>query len=124
MMGVAKQTKEPIIITEKAKDRIRYLLNQKNESEEVIGLRILIKQKGCSGFKYSIEYAYDVRFLESVISIIYNDGQEYKVLVDPKSIMFLLGTEMDYVEEKFSSGFVFNNPNEKGRCGCGESFYA
>ncbi len=124
MMGVAKQTKEPIVITEKAKDRIRYLLNKKNASEKVVGLRVLIKQKGCSGFKYSIEYAYDIRFLESVISIMYDDGLEYKVLVDPKSVMFLLGTEMDYVEEKFSAGFVFNNPNEKGRCGCGESFYA
>ncbi len=124
MMGVAKQTKEPIVITEKAKNRIRYLLNEKNASEKVVGLRVLIKQKGCSGFKYSIEYAYDIRFLESVVTIIYDDGLEYKVLVDPKSVMFLLGAEMDYVEEKFSAGFIFNNPNERGRCGCGESFYA
>ncbi|WP_261722524.1 HesB/IscA family protein, partial [Wolbachia pipientis] len=109
-MGAVKHIKDPIIITERAKGRIRYLLDAKNASEKVIGLRILIKQKGCSGFKYGIEYSYDIRFLESVISIIYGDGREYKVLVDPKSIMFLLGAEMDYVEEKFSSGFVFNNP--------------
>ncbi|WP_333023832.1 HesB/IscA family protein [Wolbachia endosymbiont of Pentidionis agamae] len=117
--------KGPITITDKALHQIRYLLDQKkfsDASEKVIGLRISIKEKGCSGLKYHIEYAYDVRLFESVIEVIGNKNYKIKILIDPKSIMFLLGSKMDYVEEKFSSGFVFNNPNEGGRCGCGESF--
>ncbi|WP_168464431.1 HesB/IscA family protein [Wolbachia endosymbiont of Ctenocephalides felis wCfeT] len=118
-----KEDKKPITITANAVERVRYLLDQKKPEEEAIGIRVLIKQKGCSGLKYDIEYAYDVRPLESVIEESCSDGRKIKVLIDPKSIMFILGSEMDYVEEKFSSGFVFKNPNESGRCGCGESFY-
>lgn len=118
--------KKPITLTANAVDRVRYLLNQKQQLkglDEAIGIRVLIKQKGCSGLKYDIEYAYDIRPLESVIEENCSDGQKVKVLIDPKSVMFILGSEMDYVEEKFSSGFVFKNPNEKGKCGCGESFH-
>lgn len=118
--------KDPITITSKALDRVKYLLDQKKKSislEEAIGIRILIKQKGCSGLKYTIEYAYDVRPFESVIESFCTSGEKVKILIDPKSLMFMLGSQMDYVEEKFSSGFVFKNPNEKGKCGCGESFH-
>ncbi|WP_339045212.1 HesB/IscA family protein [Candidatus Mesenet endosymbiont of Agriotes lineatus] len=112
--------KDPITITNKALDRIKYLLEDKGQ--EVIGIRIIIKQKGCFGLKYNIEYAYEVRPFESTIAVVH-DGSKIKVLIDPKAIMFILGSEMDFVEDKFSSGFIFKNPNEKGRCGCGESFY-
>ncbi|NSM56795.1 iron-sulfur cluster assembly accessory protein [Wolbachia endosymbiont of Atemnus politus] len=124
-VNAAKKDKKLITITAKAVERIRYLLDQKQHTniEEAIGIRVLIKQKGCSGLKYDIEYAYDIRPLESVIEENCSDGQKVKVLIDPKSVMFILGSEMDYVEEKFSSGFVFKNPNEKGKCGCGESFH-
>ncbi|MGL9725932.1 MAG: HesB/IscA family protein [Wolbachia sp.] len=117
--------KKPITLTANAVERVRSLLDRKKHTnlEEAIGIRILIKQKGCSGLKYDIEYAYDIRPLESVIEENCSDGQKVKVLIDPKSVMFILGSEMDYVEEKFSSGFVFKNPNEKGKCGCGESFH-
>lgn len=123
-----KKNKKLITITAEAVERIRYLLDQKKHTnlekpEEAIGIRVLIKQKGCSGLKYDIEYAYDTRPLESIIEETCSDDQKVKVLIDPKSIMFILGSEMDYVEEKFSSGFVFKNPNEKGKCGCGESFH-
>ncbi|MGL9718252.1 MAG: HesB/IscA family protein [Wolbachia sp.] len=124
-VNAAKKDKKLIAITANAVERIRYLLDKKQleKSEEAIGIRVLIKQKGCSGLKYDIEYAYDIRPLESVIEESCSDGQKVKVLIDPKSVMFILGSEMDYVEEKFSSGFVFKNPNEKGKCGCGESFH-
>lgn len=117
--------KKPITLTANAVERVRFLLDKKKHDnlEEAIGIRVLIKQKGCSGLKYDIEYAYDVRPLESVIEESCSDDQTVKVLIDPKSIMFILGSEMDYVEEKFSSGFIFKNPNEKGKCGCGESFH-
>ncbi|APR98515.1 HesB/IscA family protein [Wolbachia endosymbiont of Folsomia candida] len=126
--GVTKKNKDPITITDRALDRVRCLLDQKKhtnpvESEEAIGIRVLIKQRGCSGLKYDIEYAYDIRPFESVIEGSCSDGQKVKILIDPKSLMFMLGSEMDYVEEKFSSGFIFKNPNEKGKCGCGESFH-
>lgn len=112
--------KDPIIITDRALDRIKYLLE--NKGQEVIGIRIIIKQKGCFGLKYNIEYAYEIRPLESTIEVMHG-GEKIRVLIDPKAIMFILGSEMDFIEDKFSSGFVFKNPNEKGRCGCGESFY-
>lgn len=142
---VTRNDRKPITITANAVKQVRHLLDKKNnssskleendegyESEDdnngsdgvnAIGIRVLIKQKGCSGLKYDIEYAYDIRPLESVIEESCDDGQKIKVLIDPRSVMFILGSEMDYVEEKFSSGFVFNNPNEKGKCGCGESFH-
>lgn len=140
--GVTKKNKDPITITDRALGRVRYLLDQKDNTkknteesdeeyesgddegyEKAIGIRVLIKQRGCSGLKYDIEYAYDIRPFESVIEGSCSDGQKVKVLIDPKSLMFMLGSEMDYVEEKFSSGFIFKNPNEKGKCGCGESFH-
>jgi len=121
----AKERKDPITITDSALERIKHLLEEKTHdvSKEVIGVRVLIKQKGCSGLQYGIEYAYDVRPFESVIEACCSNGKEVKVLIDPKSLMFILDSEMDYVEEKFSSGFVFRNPNEKGKCGCGKSFH-
>ncbi|CCF78052.1 HesBYadRYfhF family protein [Wolbachia endosymbiont of Onchocerca ochengi] len=127
-VNAVKKDKKPITITTNAVERIRYLLDQKQhdnfkKSEKAIGIRVLIKQKGCSGLKYDIEYAYDTRPLESVIEERCSNGQKVKVLIDPKSIMFILGSEIDYVEKKFSSGFIFKNPNEKGKCGCGESFH-
>ncbi|MCV3769773.1 MAG: iron-sulfur cluster assembly accessory protein, partial [Wolbachia pipientis] len=112
-----KKDKKPITITANAVARIRYLLNQKQydnnlkKSEKAIGIRVLIKQRGCSGLKYYIEYAYDIRPLESIIEENCNNGQKVKILIDPKSIMFIIGSEIDYVEEKFSSGFIFRNPN-------------
>ncbi|QOD38282.1 HesB/IscA family protein [Candidatus Wolbachia massiliensis] len=126
--SAVEKDKKLIALTASAVARVRYLLDRKKhtsfeESEEAIGIRVLIKQKGCSGLKYDIEYAYDIRPLESIIEESCSDGQKVKVLIDPKSVMFILGSEMDYVEEKFSSGFVFKNPNEKGKCGCGESFH-
>ena len=113
-------SKSPVIITENAIKKIRELIKQKEGT--AIGIRIMVKQKGCFGFKYNIEYAYDIKLLDVEIKAEYQN-ESFTILIDPKAMMFINGTEMDYIENKISSGFTFKNPNEKGRCGCGESFY-
>ena len=108
--------KSPITITPSATERIRGLLASRGKPS--VGVRVGIRTKGCSGLSYTIEYADDVGKFDEVV-----DTGEFKVLIDPKAVMFIIGTEMDYVEDKLQSGFTFRNPNEKGRCGCGESFH-
>jgi iron-sulfur cluster assembly protein len=105
-----------ITLTDSAAERVKALIAR--SSEPVLGLRIGLKSKGCSGMSYSVEYAKEKGPLDEVV-----EDKGVTVLVDPKATMFILGTEMDYVEDKMQSGFVFRNPNEKGRCGCGESFH-
>ena len=82
------------------------------------GIRIGVRSKGCSGMSYTLEYAEKQEPMDEVV-----DTEGVKLLIDPKASLFLIGTEMDYEEEKLKQGFVFKNPNEKGRCGCGESFH-
>ncbi len=107
----------PILnITLKARQNIQALLNSRGKPSK--GVRIGVRTRGCSGLSYTLEYADDHQSMDEVV-----DTPDFKVFIDPKAIMFLLGTEMDYVEEKLQAGFVFQNPNEKGRCGCGESFH-
>lgn len=108
--------KQAITITENALRQIRKLLSGRATPCE--GIRVGLKTKGCNGLAYSIEYAEEKHKLDEVIIV-----DEVTVLIDPKAVLFLIGTEMDFVEDKFQSGFVFNNPNEKGRCGCGKSFH-
>ena len=109
-------TKAVLQITPKASERILDLISKRGKPS--VGIRIGVRTRGCSGHSYTIEYADDVQPMEEVIEV-----ENYKVCIDPKALLFLLGTEMDFVEEKLQSGFVFKNPNEKGRCGCGESFH-
>ena len=108
-------TKQLMSVTDEAAKHVAALLRQRNKPS--IGIRIGIKAGGCSGFKYSIEYADQKNPFDEVIQ-----DKEVTILIDPKALMYLIGTEMDYIEEEFKSGFVFSNPNEKGRCGCGKSF--
>ena len=105
-----------LTITDAAAERIRRLMSKADA--ETIGLRIGVKSRGCSGLSYSVEYAKERRKFEEMV-----EDKGVTVLIDPAATMFILGSEMDYVEDKFQTGFVFKNPNEKGRCGCGESFH-
>lgn len=109
-------TKAPITLTDAALDRVKVLLADRGKPS--LGIRISIRTKGCSGLSYSLEYADEKNPLDEMMEI-----NGVTILIDPKAILFILGTEMDYVEEKMQSGFVFRNPNEKGRCGCGKSFH-
>ena len=102
-------------ITESAAARVRQLCEKSDDP--VLGLRVGVRKGGCSGLMYEVEYAQEKRGFEEVV-----EDKGVKVFVDPTALMYLIGAEMDYRESKFESGFVFNNPNEIDRCGCGESF--
>ena len=103
-----------IKLSDNAVNRIKEIMSKAENS--TIGVRVGVKS-GCAGMSYIMEYAKDIRPNEEII-----EDKGIKVIIDPKAVMYLLGTEMDYKKEKFSSHFVFNNPNETERCGCGESF--
>ena len=105
-----------IHVTPAATKRVKQLIQQRKKP--TAGLRLAIRSRGCSGLSYALEYADEATVGDDVLEI---DG--VKIYIDPKAVMFLIGTEMDYVENELESGFVFRNPNEKGRCGCGESFH-
>jgi iron-sulfur cluster assembly protein len=107
--------KQVITLSEKAAKRVKEIIAQ--AKEPIIGVRVGVESGGCAGMSYVMEYAKDVKPNEEVI-----EDKGVKVLIDPKAIMYLLGTEMDYQKEKFNSQFIFKNPNETERCGCGESF--
>ncbi len=108
-------TNQVIKLSEKAADRIKEIMSSADSS--TIGVRVGVKSGGCAGMSYIMEYAKEIKPNEEII-----EDKGVKVLIDPKAIMYLLGTEMDYKKEKFSSQFIFKNPNETERCGCGESF--
>jgi iron-sulfur cluster assembly protein len=104
-----------IKLSDNAANRIKEIMSSADNA--TIGVRVGVKSGGCAGMSYIMEYAKNVKPNEEVI-----EDKGVKVLIDPNAVMYLLGTEMDYKKEKFSSQFVFKNPNETERCGCGESF--
>ena len=104
-----------IRLSESAAKRIREILA--SADKDIVGVRVVVKSGGCAGMSYIMEYAKDIKPNEEVV-----EEKGVKVLIAPSAIIYLLGTEMDYKKEKFSSQFVFKNPNETERCGCGESF--
>ena len=104
-----------IKLSDNAAERIKHIMSKAEKS--AIGVIVGVKSGGCAGMSYVMEYAKELKPNEEVI-----EEKGVKVFIDPKAIMYLLGTEMDYKQERFSSQFVFKNPNETERCGCGESF--
>jgi len=103
-------------VTPAAAERVKALID--GRGKPTAGIRIGVRTKGCSGMSYTLEFADAQQPMDEVV-----ETGGIKLLIDPKASLFLIGTEMDYEEEKLKSGFVFRNPNEKGRCGCGESFH-
>ncbi len=103
-------------VTPTAAERVKALID--GRGKPTVGIRIGVRSKGCSGMSYTLEFADKQEPMDEVV-----ESGGIKILIDPKASLFLIGTEMDYEEEKLKSGFVFKNPNEKGRCGCGESFH-
>jgi iron-sulfur cluster assembly protein len=106
--------KDLFTLTEPAAQQVSKLLAKRVAA----GIRIGVRQRGCSGNAYTLEYADEKGPQDEVVT-----SQGLTIFIDPKAVLFVIGTEMDYVESKLESGFTFKNPNEKGRCGCGESFH-
>ncbi len=101
-------------LTDAAAARVRELAERTDA--EIVGLRVGVKNGGCAGMSYTVEYAHDIRPTDEVV-----EDKGVRILVEPKAVLFLLGTEMDYKTTRMSAEFVFNNPNQTGACGCGES---
>ena len=110
-------TQQMITLTSSAAEQVKALIAQAPEGQPVLGLRIGVQSGGCSGMSYYMEYAVDKNPMEEVV-----EDKGVKIFVDPKAMLYLIGTEMDYNDGEFESGFTFRNPNETGRCGCGKSF--
>ena len=102
--------------TDKAISQINKIMS--NAPSDTAGIVVGVDKSGCSGYSYKIDYAKnnDVKNYELIFS------EDVNIFIDPKATMFLIGSEMDYATDKLSSKFVFNNPNQKAECGCGESF--
>ena len=106
----------PIIkLSDNAAIRIKEIMSK--AEQDSLGVRVSVKTGGCAGMSYVMEYTKEANPNDEII-----EDKGVKVFVDSAAIMYLLGTEMDYKNEELSSSFVFNNPNETERCGCGESF--
>jgi len=102
-------------LTPAAVERVRHLVDTVGAG--AAGIRIGVRTAGCSGLTYTMDFAQEIAPHEDVIEA---DG--VRIVIDPKAVMYLVGTEMDFVEDKLGASFQFRNPNESGRCGCGESF--
>jgi iron-sulfur cluster assembly protein len=107
---------QAMMVTDAAAERIKALLAKRGKPS--LGIRVGVRSRGCSGLTYTLEYADEKGKFDELV-----EDKGVTILIDPKATMFILGTEMDFVEDKLQSGFTFRNPNEKGRCGCGESFH-
>ena len=108
-------SQQVIKLSDKAANRIKEIIS--NAEKETLGVRVGVKSGGCAGMEYVLEYAKKINPNDEMI-----EDKGVKVFIDSSAIIYLLGTEMDYKKDEFSSSFVFNNPNETERCGCGESF--
>ncbi len=107
--------KFPIMsLTEAAADRVRHLIA--GAERPVTGIRVGVKNGGCAGMSYTLEFAEAIGPYDEII-----EDKGVKILIDPKALMFLFGTELDFKTDKIGSGFTFSNPNQTGSCGCGES---
>jgi iron-sulfur cluster assembly protein len=113
-MPALRPSPKVMTLTEAAAQRVREIMNR--SERPVVGLRVGVKNGGCAGMEYTMEWADRQEKLDEVV-----EDKGVKIFIDPKAVLFLLGTEMDYRVEKLKSGFVFNNPNQTSACGCGES---
>jgi iron-sulfur cluster assembly protein len=113
-MAVVRSKPQVMRLTDAAADRIKAVMSKADRP--IAAVRVGVKNGGCAGMAYTMEYAEKVGPLDEVV-----EDKGVRILIDPKAVLFLLGTEMDYKVDKLSAQFVFNNPNQTSACGCGES---
>jgi len=113
-MTMVRERPKALRLTDAAAARIRDIMA--NAESHIEGVRIGVTNGGCAGMSYTMDYAENAQPLEEVV-----EDKGVKVFIDPKAILFLIGTEVDFVREKLGARFVFNNPNQTAACGCGES---
>ncbi|MEQ1888209.1 MAG: iron-sulfur cluster assembly accessory protein [Alphaproteobacteria bacterium] len=111
----ARPRPKAITLSDAAASRVKEIMARADG--KVVGVRISVKNTGCAGMSYAMEYASEMNPLDEKV-----EDKDVTILIDPKAVLFLIGTEMDYKTDKFESGFVFKNPNAVDTCGCGESF--
>ena len=114
MMAVARPRPQVVRLTEAAAERIKAVMAKADRP--IAAVRVGVKNGGCAGMSYTMEYAEKINPLDEIV-----EDKGVRILIDPKAVLFLLGTEMDYKVDKLSAQFVFNNPNQTAACGCGES---
>lgn len=113
-MATVRPRPQVMRLTDAAAVRIRDVMARADKP--IAGIRVGVKNGGCAGMEYTMEYADAIKASDEVV-----EDKGVKILIDPKAVLFLLGTEMDFRTEKLSAQFVFNNPNQTSACGCGES---
>ena len=113
-MAIARPKPQVIRLTDAAAERIKAVMAKADRP--IAAVRVGVKNGGCAGMSYTMEYAAKINPLDEVV-----EDKGVRILIDPKAVLFLLGTEMDYRVDKLSAQFVFNNPNQTSACGCGES---
>jgi iron-sulfur cluster assembly protein len=109
-----RERPKAVRLSDAAATRIREIMD--NAEGQYQGVRVGVTNGGCAGMSYTMDYAEDVKPLDEVV-----EDKGVRIFIDPKAILFLIGTEMDFVREKLGARFVFNNPNQTAACGCGES---
>ena len=113
-MAVARPKPQVVRLTEAAAERIKAVMAKADRP--IAAVRVGVKNGGCAGMSYTMDYAEKIEPLDEIV-----EDKGVRILIDPKAVLFLLGTEMDYKVDKLSAQFVFNNPNQTAACGCGES---
>jgi iron-sulfur cluster assembly protein len=113
-MAVTRPRPQVVRLTEAAAERIKTVMSKADRP--IAAVRVGVKNGGCAGMSYTMEYAEKINPLDEIV-----EDKGVRILIDPKAVLFLLGTEMDYKIDKLSAQFVFNNPNQTAACGCGES---
>lgn len=111
----ARPRPKAITLSDAAANRVKEIMARADG--KVVGVRISVKNTGCAGMSYAMEYASELNQMDEKV-----EDKDVTILIDPKAVLFLIGTEMDYKTDTFESGFVFKNPNAVDTCGCGESF--
>ena len=113
-MAIDRPKPQVVRLTDAAAERIKAVMAKADRT--IAAVRVGVKNGGCAGMSYTMEYAEKVDPLDEIV-----EDKGVRILIDPKAVLFLLGTEMDYKVDKLSAQFVFNNPNQTSACGCGES---